>query len=347
VGFDPDSHKSGVTLADGAWASELRARGLAPAAPVELASLDHPTLVLQLAQEYLAAGARILTTNTFSANRFTLERIGERRTVAEINAAGARLARQAVEEHAGVAEALSAAGRHGGERRGARGAGRGESRRERPGSQASPAPKERGAAAVAVAGAIGPSGKILAVREIGETELADAFAEQARALAEGGVDLIVLETFSELAELLVAVGAVKAVTRMPVAASLSFDSGPQRTYTMMGAGASESATALDDAGADVIGCNCGAGITHVLPAVVALRAHTARPLWVKPSAGLPELDTGQPVYRQTADEFAALVPTLIDAGANIIGGCCGVGPEHIQRVAAVLEHRRAARRAAT
>jgi methionine synthase I (cobalamin-dependent) len=190
-----------------------------------------------------------------------------------------------------------------------------------------------------VAGSIGPSGKILAVREATPEQLTPVFQEQARALAAGGADVIVLETFSEMAEILLALKAVKDATGLPVIASMSFDSGPQRTRTMMGARAEECAAALDDAGADVVGCNCSAGIESVLPAVVALRGATGRPLWVKPNAGLPELEDGRAVWKQTPEEFAAHVPQLLEAGANIIGGCCGSGPEHIQRVAAVVRKR--------
>ena len=199
---------------------------------------------------------------------------------------------------------------------------------------------------VLVIGAISPSGKILAVSEVGEDELLEAFSEQAQALAEAGVDAIVLETFSELAEILLALRAVKTATRLPVIASMSFDSGPQRTRTIMGARAEDCAAALDDAGADVVGCNCGSGINTVLPAVVALRGATALPLWVKPNSGLPELEDGRAVYRHSPEQFTAIVPTLIDAGANILGGCCGAGPEHIRRLAALVgsRRRRAARR---
>lgn len=188
-----------------------------------------------------------------------------------------------------------------------------------------------------VAGSIGPSGKILAVREIQPEQLIEVFTEQARALAAGGADVLVLETFSETAEILLALKAVKDATGLPVVASMSFDSGPQRTRTMMGARAEECAAALEDAGADVIGCNCGTGMQHVLPAVVALRGATTRPLWVKPNAGMPELENGRAVWKQPPEEFAAGVAQLVGAGANIIGGCCGTGPEHIKRVALTVE----------
>ena len=103
--------------------------------------------------------------------------------------------------------------------------------------------------------------------------------------------------------------------------------------------AEDCAAALEDAGADVVGCNCGDGIGTFLPAVVALRGATGRPLWVKPNAGLPELEDGRAVYKQTPEEFAAFVPQILDAGANIIGGCCGTGPEHIKRVAMLVNRR--------
>jgi methionine synthase I (cobalamin-dependent) len=193
--------------------------------------------------------------------------------------------------------------------------------------------------AALVAGSMGPSGKILAVRETTPEQLTPVFAEQAQALAQGGADVILLETFSELAEILLAVRVVKDAAGLPVIASLSFDSGPQRTRTMMGAEAGECAAALEDAGADVVGCNCGAGICQMLPAVVSLRSATTLPLWVKPNAGLPELEEGRAVWKQTPEEFAAHVPQLLDAGVNIIGGCCGSGPEHIRRLAAVVEKR--------
>jgi len=296
--LDLEELRATVSVADGGWSTQLQMRGLPLDVMPETANLTHPQLVTALAREYLAAGARFVTTNTFSANRFALEQRGVDASPAEINQAGARLAREGV-------------------------AGGG----------------------ALVVGSIGPSGKILAVREASEEQLTEVFAEQARALAEGGADAILLETFSELAEVALAVRAAKDVTGLPVIASLSFDSGPQRTRTMMGVPADEGAATLEEAGADIIGCNCGSGIAHILPVVVALRANMDRPLWVKPNAGLPELEEGRAVYRQTPEDFAAHVPTLIEAGANIIGGCCGTGPEHIRRLAALVASReRAARR---
>lgn len=287
-----EDFKQQAQVADGGWSSELRSvqRDLAP--PVELLNLSQPDVVLDLAKRYVRAGARFLSTNTFSANRLAWRDAESAAGLSDINRDGARLARRAA-----VRDCI-------------------------------------------VCGTIGPSGRILAAGEVRREELADTFVEAGRALAEGGADALLLETFSELEELQLAVRALKAGLSLPVIASLSFDSGPQRTRTVMGAEACQCAAALDAAGADVIGSNCGAGIATALPAVVALHAATTRPIWVKPSAGVPELVDGRLVYRVGPDEFAHHVPQLLQAGANIIGGCCGVGPEHINKVAMAVRRRR-------
>lgn len=290
--FDPAQFRGGVTVADGAWTTQLRTLGWPGERAAELANIEMPDLVGEVARGYLGAGARVLTTNTFGANRLALDRRGVNADVALLNRRGAAIVRDAAGDAAWVA------------------------------------------------GVIGPSGRMLLVKETTADVLTALFSEQATALAEGGVDAIVLETFSELEEILVALAAAKQASGLPVIASMSFDSGPQRAQTVMGASADACATALDQAGADLIGFNCGGGIATALPAVVALRGATSKPLWAKPSAGLPDLEEGAPVYHVTVDEFIAHVPALIDAGANIIGGCCGVGPEHIQRLAKLVGARR-------
>lgn len=288
MSLDMGALRDGRAAADGSWSTQLRARGI-DVEFIETANLDHPGFVRALAADYLEAGARFITTNTFSANRFCFERAGVAHSVADVNRAGALLARQQADS-----------------------------------------------CGAAVAGSIGPSGKIMVVGEVAEDVLSAAFAEQARALADGGADVILLETFSELAEVILALKAVKGACELPVITSMSFDSGPQRTRTMMGAEAGELAAALEEAGADMIGANCGSGIADVLPAVFALRSACSLPLWVKPNAGMPELEEGRAVYKQTPEEFAEFVPNLFDAGANIVGGCCGTGPDHIRKIAALI-----------
>lgn len=290
--FDAQSYAGKLAVSDGGWSTLLRQRG-APAPLAELANVECPHLVAGLAREFLAAGAEILTTNTFAANPLMLKARGIETEAERIIRAGVEVAR---------AEIAS---------------------REVP-----------------LVGVMGPSGKILAVNEAPEAEVAESFRLHSRALADAGADAICLETFSEMAEALLAVRTVRGTVDLPIIACMSFDSGPQRTRTVMGSEAAEAASALAEAGADVVGMNCGGGVAHALAPVVALRANMKLPLWVKPSIGLPDLVDGELQYPQTPEDFCEPIPNLLEAGANIIGGCCGVGPEHIRRLAAIVASRR-------
>lgn len=180
-----------------------------------------------------------------------------------------------------------------------------------------------------VFGSIGPSGKLLFTGEIGENELSEAFEEQARALAEGGVHGIVIETMSELDEAKVALKAARK-TGLPVVASMVYDSGQLYDRTMMGTTPEVAATALEEAGADVIGANCGMGIEFTVPVCERLRKATKLPIWAKPNAGLPEIVNGNVVYNILPAQFARQTLHLREAGANFIGGCCGTSPEFIR-----------------
>ena len=178
---------------------------------------------------------------------------------------------------------------------------------------------------------LGPSGKMLMTGETTEDELAAAFAEQARALAEGGAEAIVIETMSDLAEAKLALAAAKA-TGLPVVACMVFDAGKDKDRTMMGATPEQVARELTDAGADVIGANCGVGIERYVPVCRRLKAATDRPVWIKANAGLPAMVDGRIVYQTTPEVFASHVPELVQAGASFIGGCCGTSPAFIRAV---------------
>ncbi|MFN0136342.1 MAG: homocysteine S-methyltransferase family protein [Phycisphaerae bacterium] len=286
-----------VAVCDGGWSTQLQALGLPADVPAEVANVTHTYLVEKLARDYLAAGAQVITTNTFACNPYLFALRGAKHDPRDVARAGV------------------------------------ESLRKTIGSM------------VPLVGVIGPSGKIMAIQEVPESELATEYQASARVLSEAGVDAIVLETFSELSELLLAVGAVKSVANLPVIACLSFDSGPQRSRTRMGVTAEDAAKALDASDADIIGSNCGGGAATALAALVALRSGTSKPIWIKPSAGIPDLDQGRAVYPQSTDEFGAAIPPLLEGGASYIGGCCGVGPEHIRRVAHLVESHRRHRRA--
>ncbi len=175
---------------------------------------------------------------------------------------------------------------------------------------------------------IGPSGKMLMSGDVTEEDLTTAFTEQAAALASAGPDALVVETMSDLGEALLAVAAARS-TGLPVVASMVFDSGKEKDRTMMGSTPEQVAEALAEAGADVIGANCGLGMEGYIPIARRLRAATSLPVWIKPNAGLPELVNGEIVYRTTADEFATLAGGLRQAGVAFVGGCCGTSPEFV------------------
>jgi len=183
---------------------------------------------------------------------------------------------------------------------------------------------------------IGPSGKLLLEGAVTEDELRAAFSEQAEALGASGADGLVIETMSDLTEAAIAVAAAK-TTGLVVVACMVFDSGKNRDRTMMGVTPEQAAEALAAAGADVIGANCGNGIAGYVPICARLRAATGLPVWIKPNAGLPELEGGRVVYRTSPEEFARHVPELVGAGADYIGGCCGTNPEFIRAARAALD----------
>jgi 5-methyltetrahydrofolate--homocysteine methyltransferase len=192
---------------------------------------------------------------------------------------------------------------------------------------------------VYVFAAMGPSGKLLMSGEVTETELREAFTEQAQVLATAGADAIVVETMSDLEEARLAVSAAQA-TGLPVVACMAFDSGKNRDRTMMGTTLQQAATELTAAGAEVIGANCGQGVERFLELYRGLASATDRPIWLQPNAGSPELVESRTVYRKPATEFARDASVLCEEGAAFIGGCCGTTPSFIRALAEVLHRGR-------
>ena len=185
---------------------------------------------------------------------------------------------------------------------------------------------------VKVFGSFGPSGKIVMMDEVAREELAAAFAETAGALARGGAEGIVLETFNELAEAEIALKAVRSACDLPVIVSMAFAYGPEQSATMMGNTPAELAAMAETNCAAAVGANCGVGPDSYVRVAAMLRAATDLPIWIKPNAGLPVVADGVTRFPMGPAEFAAFVPQLIAAGANFIGGCCGTGPEHIRAI---------------
>lgn len=187
-----------------------------------------------------------------------------------------------------------------------------------------------------VAGSIGPTGQILKEEggEITASELHDAYREQVLALLGGGADMILLETMSSVHEANQAIRAAREITNLPVACTFTFQSGPKGFRTMMGVkperGAEESAAA----GADIIGANCSTGISDMVAIAKQMRAACPKtPLLIQPNAGRPVLEDARTVYKEAPESMARRIPELLQAGVNIIGGCCGTTPEHIAAIA--------------
>jgi len=189
----------------------------------------------------------------------------------------------------------------------------------------------RRAAGAKVFASMGPTGRMLANGDVTEDELAETFAEQAKALASAGADGLVLETMSDLREAEIGVAAARA-TGLPVVACMVFDSGKDKDRTMMGTTPEQAARALSEAGADVIGANCGQGIASFVSVCRRLRSGTDHPIWIKANAGLPTVVDGRAQYSLTPEQFASHIPALVQHGAAFVGGCCGTRPDFIAAV---------------
>ena len=186
-----------------------------------------------------------------------------------------------------------------------------------------------------VAGSLGPTGQLVEPYGLLTRETAvDAYAEQARALAEGGADLLVLETFFALEEALWAVEGARSATDLPIVASFSFDQG---THTMMGLSPTDVVSAVAPLGVAALGANCGRSLEDTDAIVTEfLAAAPAVPLWVKPNAGVPRIVGDTVVYEADPEMLAEHVRAYVERGARIVGGCCGSTPEHIAAIARAL-----------
>ena len=188
-----------------------------------------------------------------------------------------------------------------------------------------------------VFGSIGPFGKIISMDEASDDEIIESVTRQTKALLAGGVNGIALETMIDLAELVVSIKAIKEIKPdLTVVAAMSYDSGPSNQCTMMGVSPEEAAAECIEAGADIIGANCGLGIDNSVLVCKTLRQNTKLPIWIKANAGFPELVGDKVMYSMDAEGFSRFVPTLIKAGANIIGGCWGTNSEHIKAIATCI-----------
>ncbi|MBE7559624.1 homocysteine S-methyltransferase family protein [bacterium] len=188
-----------------------------------------------------------------------------------------------------------------------------------------------------VAGDIGPLGELVEpLGDISEGEALDNFRQQIGGLVDGGVDAIIIETVIDLAELRLAVAAMRELCRLPLIVSMTFDKVVDGYRTMMGTTPEETAEAALGLGADVVGCNCGLGIADHIEIVKRLRAVVSGPIMCQPNAGLPRLAGGKVVYLETPESMSAQVPALVDAGATVIGGCCGTTADYVRLARAAM-----------
>jgi 5-methyltetrahydrofolate--homocysteine methyltransferase len=189
-----------------------------------------------------------------------------------------------------------------------------------------------------VAGSIGPTGKMLIMGDVTEEELYDGFREQSIALEKGGADIIIIETMSALDEASLAVKAARENTGCTVIVTMTFSRDLKGDYfTMMGASPVEMVTSMKEAGAHIVGSNCGNGIKDMIYIVREIRsADEDIPVIIQANAGVPEYMNGKTIYRESPEMMASFIPELIKAGASIIGGCCGTTPEHIKAMARIL-----------
>ncbi|MBC8079014.1 MAG: homocysteine S-methyltransferase family protein, partial [Gorillibacterium sp.] len=276
--------QTGFLTGDGAMGTYLYQSGFPVGISYEEFNLVKPNIIVDIHRQYYEAGARIIETNTFSANREKLSKFGLEDETVAINKAGVALARQAVGDDAFV---LGAVGSLRGSRR----------------------------------------------RRIGEATLKHDLAEQITALLEAGADGIILETFYELSEMLIAVQIVRNLGNAPVICQFATDGSGM---TQDGVTFDAAFELLQEAGADAVGFNCHSGPDGILRALEKLSAPPGLPLSIYPNAGLPGYDDGRLTYRAEPEYFAAKAQRFAELGARIVGGCCGTTPQHIAAIAQAL-----------
>lgn len=286
----------GWCVADGATGSNFFGRGLEAGYPPDLWCVERPEDVLWLHDAFLCAGADVILTNSFGANAPRLKLHKADNRVAELNAIAARLARTATQKH------FEDTGRR-----------------------------------TVVAGCIGPTGELFEpMGSLNHSDTVAIFADQANALAEGGAEVIWIETMSSLEEVAAAAEAGRA-TGLPVCATLTFDTARR---SMMGVTPADFAQFALAIGLDVAGANCGVGPAELMDSTQGLMATGIQiPVIAKGNCGIPQYVDGAIHFHGSPELMAQYALFARDAGATIIGGCCGTTPEHISAMVAALASR--------
>ncbi len=192
-----------------------------------------------------------------------------------------------------------------------------------------------------ISGSVGPSGRILT--PYGDTEpgeVLESFVRQVGPLIEAGVDLVCVETMIDLREAELAISAIRSISReIPIIATMTFNPTPRGYFTAMGETVERAAAGLEDAGADVIGSNCGNGIDRMVEIAREFKTHTRLPVIIQSNAGLPGHHDGRLVFPESPDFMARRVDKMLDLGVAVIGGCCGTGPDHIRAIRDAVDQR--------
>jgi 5-methyltetrahydrofolate--homocysteine methyltransferase len=282
-----DLVKTRTILLDGAMGTELMARGLPQGTAPEAWNVERPALIKEIHDEYFAAGADVVLTNSFGGSVLKLAGHGLGDRTYELNLAAARLARE-----------IAPAGRY-------------------------------------VAGSMGPTGKFLKPQgDFTEEDFAAAYAEQARGLADGGADVLLVETQYDLREALAAVRGARSVCSLPVFVTMTFGSFPRGYFTLMGDTVVRSAAELEKEGVGAVGANCTLNSEQMVGCVRALRETTALPIIAQANAGQPVIgQDGRVGYSQGLEDYVRFVPEIVRAGAGFVGGCCGTNPSFIRAMA--------------
>jgi len=190
-----------------------------------------------------------------------------------------------------------------------------------------------------VGGSIGPTGKFLVPQgEFTEPEFEDAFAEQARGLADGQADFLLIETQYDLREALCALRAARKVTAIPVFVTMTFNRVPRGFFTLMGNSAAQCLQELEKEGVPAVGANCTLDSSDMADLIKVMREKTCLPLIAQANAGKPSLSSeGEVSYSQGLENYLQHIPKIIENGANVVGGCCGTNPEYIRRMAVLVK----------
>jgi homocysteine S-methyltransferase len=274
--------KNNIVLFDGAMGTELYNRGVFINSCYDELNLTRPRLIAEIHQAYIEAGADVIETNTFGANRLKLQKHGLEDKVYEINFKGATIARKAAGDD------------------------------------------------IYVAGSIGPLNiRLEPWGPLSEAEAQEIFLEQAKGLAEGGVDLIILETFSDLHVIQQALAAIKSNYALPVIAQMTIGNDGN---TLFGTPPELFSSKLAKWGADVVGINCSVGPKAMLDALEKICEVVHVPISIMPNAGTPVDVEGRNIYLATAEYFGEYARRFMQAGAGVIGGCCGTGPAFIREI---------------